>query len=268
MKNLSKKLINNITSELKGKTLEKFLISVETINTSLAHGSWINGGQRRAESGFKLPGHFYCDSMTQHHLARKDREIVSDFEWCFNYGSPRLFTIEQLQKFSQFFKKNKLSDSFYMSWSHLCIEKDEAIKILNNARPPWSIRTNHVLSPKVIKTLKDTSLDLDLPTTRIALKIVWKPLLDNSGKKVLNKMTKKLILIPDVILDFSKNVVHGQSRFSNLGTHCEACSKYIPSKKFVPLEILDKKLKKPISLWCGCDCAWNIFGIKDIGIKR
>jgi hypothetical protein len=68
------------------------------------------------------------------------------------------------------------------------------------------------------------------------------------------------------VVVWSDGIIHGKSRFA--GNGCHACGKHIPSGRFVPVEAHDKKSNKTISLWLGCDCAKNIFGIKDIGVEK
>ena len=71
------------------------------------------------------------------------------------------------------------------------------------------------------------------------------------------------------VVVWSKGSIHDQSRFSVKGSECEACGKNIPSGLLVPVKALDKNSgDRLISLWLGCDCSVNIFGIKDVGIAK
>lgn len=159
-----------------------------------------------------------------------------DVEMCLRYG--QAIDVEHTRELSQ----------LEQSWAALCGEKDAAIAILDAARPLPKI-TAIGLSPKVTKTFRECNLDIDVNSIRMA-KI--EPL------KINDKLTIYIVA-------WSEGIRHGQSRFAGGG--CEACGKAIPSGRFVPVEAVCRRAGL-VSLWLGCDCARNIFGIQDVGIDR
>ncbi len=169
----------------------------------------------------------------------------------------------------------KISPEFLIAWCSLCIEKKTARFFLDSVRP-LPVVTAIGLSPKVTKTLKDMNLDIDLPTikpAKIAYRVIAKLNMNFRSKEYGQIMmgtsdndSKYSLVDYDPYVKWSEGIVHGQSRFTHRTGHCEACGKNIPSWRFVPVEAFDKTSKKLVSFLLGCDCAKNIFGIKDIGV--
>jgi hypothetical protein len=134
-----------------------------------------------------------------------------------------------------------------------------------DASRPVPVITAIGLSPRVTATLKECNLDVDLPSIKLAkIDFRWvrayedgKPAFRKDGKPRMEKC---------YFVEWSQGIKHGCSRFAD-GGHCEACGKRIPSQRYVPIEATCKK-QGLISMWIGCDCAKNIFGIKDAGIDK
>jgi hypothetical protein len=152
------------------------------------------------------------------------------------------------------------------AWVALSNEKCDAIELLNSYRP-LPVITEIGLSPRVTATLTEMSLDVDLPSIKLAeigrrmvpgFKRDGSPLLDRRGNHML---------VPEYFVAWTPGTVFGKSRFS-YGCKCEACGKSIPSGRFVAIEADDKRSGSHIGLWIGQDCASNIFGVKDAGMER
>jgi hypothetical protein len=260
---LDPKLIEIVRSALKGAKLTKFDASIVVIRESLAQGSWVPRGSVKAQSGF-----YQGIARSGYHrdYSREETRQAWDLDFCLQYG--RAFEGKNVKRALALLRdgrtrdgepvKLKLTDEQVFAWVELCRQKDEVFEFLHEARPAPKI-TRIGLSPKVTKTFTEMNLDLDVQSIRPAkLEKEERWIEGEDGKK--QKVTIYRVV-------WSKGVVHGLSRFAGRGA-CEACGKPIPSCMFVPVEAHDRKSGKLVSLWLGCDCAANIFGIKDVGIDR
>lgn len=267
MKQLSSNLVEIIKAEMKGKKLEKFLESVRILNASAEQGGWIEGGSRRASSGFyQGSGIRMIEDAASGRVSWKN-EAFSEAMFSLHYGNPvknvdaavAVITKEELKKFSR---------EYARAWMLLSTEARELSAALDKTRPLPKI-TKVGLSPKVTKTLQECNLDLDLST-------ITYPELETFEMEVLvpvkNKKTGE-VEMKWVMQEFQrpvwpKGTVHNQSRFAMNTNGCHACGKNIPSGRFVPFYAEDKKSGKKVSMWVGCDCAKKLFGIKDVGVAR
>lgn len=297
MKSMNAKLVSIIQGTMKGARLAKFNASVAILNESLAQGGWKSRGSVKANSGFYqgLLGYvrFNQDYKSKN---KKAQEGASSLMFCLSWGKsfdgdlakaiPALRAGIEHDWRTGKPKEYKASDEVIQAWVELCAEKDTAYELLDAARPLPRI-TAIGLSPKVTKTLQECNLDLDLPSIQMAkIEARKRPAFTWTKKKVempdrwgrmrMKEVNDKLVPWFDkdgkrvmetyYVVVWSKGIVHGQSRFAGGG--CHACGKHIPSGRFVPIEAKDKKSGNLISMWIGCDCSANIFGIKDIGIEQ
>jgi len=270
---LTPALVETVAASMKGKRLEKLLASVAVINESLALGGWIKLGKVKATSGF-YQGLSTARLHTDHH----------GLSMCLGFGSTKYgrgylgkgakfiadLSDEELAKVCNTASRKGATVEIVRAWINLCVESDAAHKELDAARP-LPVITAIGLSPKVTKTLTESNLDLDVGTIKmppIAYRMV--KLTDNDGNVVLDKETKEPVMVRHYYPDWPMGTLHGESRFAMSGSRlsCEACSKTIPSGRFVPIMAKCKRLDETVSLWVGTDCAKNIFGIKDVGIAK
>jgi hypothetical protein len=287
---------------MSGARLAKFNASVAILNESLAQGAWTPRGSVKASSGFYQGLAGYLRLKEAHFTAKdKHRDDMNALTMALSYGSARYGKASNLDKVIPVMRERvigrkgqsieyKPTDEQIKAWLALCAEKDAAVELLNDARPLPRI-TPIGLSPKVTKTLTECNLDLDLPSIKMAkIEPRQRPAFKWTKKKVPVVPERKdpwtgLVLTQEIndklvpafgadgkrlmetyyIVAWSKGIVHNQSRFVS---GCQACGKHIPSGRFVPIEAKDKKSGKLISMWLGCDCAANIFGIKDVGIEK
>ncbi len=279
LKTLSQNLIDIISAELSGKRLEKFMVSVNVVNESLAVGGWTKGSSQKRGVGMTRPNievqsevRYYDDSLTKKQveeamtLNKKLREISSFIYW----GRPSNFDIDGNL---QYVNLKKHSVEFLKAWTAFYVEHQEACKELDLARP-LPVVTKVGLSPTVTKTFKEMGLDLDLPSIKLA-EIAYRMIPRRNANikspeygEILYDKNGEMIMEREYYVKWSEGIKHGRSRFSARNRQCEACGHGIPSGNYVAIEAFDNNLKNLISLWVGCDCAKNIFGVKDIGIKR
>ena len=297
MKKLNEKLVATVAAVLKGAKLKKFLDSIQVINDSLAQEGWIPRGSVKADSGFYqgickvgasvevCSAEWYASNDVSSLLnygacgmETKLKDIISGKSKKLKYPDTELGVLELGVKTLREHPDPrrpvlKLSDEVILAWYKLVQEKEVAKELLDDARPLPKI-TPIGLSPKVTKTLKECNLDLELSSikmAKIAFRFVQATYYDKKKEKVLplfDKDNGACLLDKEYYVKWTEGIKHHQSRFAAGGCHCEACGKAIPSGRFVPVEAFDKKKSVLISMWLGCDCAHNIFGIKDIGIKQ
>lgn len=264
-------LVTAVTSKLKlGKRRDGILASIAVLNVSLAQGGWTPRGAQSAGKGFtnglvsvgRLPhedsygGQYYEPA---HALSSALRFGSA------NYG----LTVESTREYLDLYevralmREKKISTELVIAWVALVCAVADARAELDECRPV-PVVTAIGLSRKVTTTLQECNLDIDLPTIKPAkISFYLEPWYDDQGVRKLNRKGqpafKRIYFV-----DWSEGVQHGRSRFR---AGCQACGKRIPSGRYVPVEATCRK-QGPISLWLGCDCARNIFGIKDIGIDR
>jgi len=257
MERLDPTLVTEVAEFFKGKRRELFLASVAIINDSLTLGAWsISRGSIKADMGFNRG----LSSSKKVH----DSHTYFKFYMCLVYGRPCPgdITDEMLHQVCP-----TLPAGIVRSWVALCGQKADAAKLLDSARP-LPVITAIGLSPKVTMTLKECSLDIDLPTIKMA-KLVKEeamvrardknhvPLFNEDGSPKMSKIVWYRV-------EWTPGIKHNQSRFVS---GCQACGKRIPSGRYVPIEAECRK-NGLISMWIGCDCARNIFGIKDVGTTK
>lgn len=288
-KKLNEKLVETVAKALKGARLTKFLDSIKVINDSLEQGGWVSRGSVKANSGFSDICKIDINAAQELPLADIRHFTATDVCFLLRHGSeirkgvPAYFSgtnypetaLEILQSGVTYLRETgnlkKISDDVILAWFYLVREKNIAVHLLDSLRP-LPVVTSIGLSPKVTATLTECNLDLDLSSLKlaeIAFRFVqakkwsdekkkWLPVFDKNGACVLEK---------EYYPKWTVGTVHDQSRFAG-GRHCHACGKRIPSGRFVPIEAFDNYSKNIISMWLGCDCAKNIFGIKDVGIGK
>jgi hypothetical protein len=283
MKSLSQKNIDIVTKSLSGNRLKFFLESLNCVQESLKAGGWLPGMSRKADKGFSqglgpgivVPKRSWDVKETDLDKARYE------VNWCLRsgYSEPTYYQLMLVASDLTKEERKKLSPELMIAWCLLCIEKRHAKEYLDGLRP-LPVKTPVGLSPKATKTLKEMNLDIDMPSIKVAkINYYFVPAYwsrhSTSDEKLHGKMmvkegenkAKYSVLDRRYFIDWTKGIVHGQSRFTHHTGHCEVCGKNIPSWTFVPLEALDKKSGKLVSILSGCDCAKNIFGVKDIGIE-
>jgi hypothetical protein len=258
---LSQHLIDLVRSALTGAKLKKFDDSIAVLEASLKQGAWISRGAVKADSGFYQG---IARTAYERDYANEGPEAW-ELNHCLSFGvrfrgGNVQAALDQLRRGcgrDGKVIKLKLTDAQVLAWVALCEEKVQAMTFLNSARPAPRI-TAIGLSPKVTATLTEMNLDIDLSSIKMANIVpVYVDRVSKTG------VTERVTVYK---VEWSPGIVHNQSRFAGRG--CHACGKYIPSGQFVPVEARDRKSQKLISLWLGCDCAANIFGIKDIGIAK
>jgi hypothetical protein len=252
MKALNPALVRTVTYSMAGARRAKFEASIKILNDSLAQGGWVTRGSVKAQSGF-------YQGLTSKLSEGGGFELFMTLRFGQSYRINAEVT-------DQDFHKSGVSPEVGRAWVALCKQAQEARKELDASRPLPKI-TKIGLSPKVTKTLTECNLDLDLPSIKMAkidfflvpslTKGTREPMLDRDGKPVMERV---------YFVKWTPGIKHMQSRFSGYGG-CEACGKAIPSGRYVPVEATCKKLGL-VALWLGCDCAANIFGIKDVGIAK
>jgi hypothetical protein len=263
---LSQNHIETVKAEMKGSRLDKFLSSVQNINDSLEAGGWLPKASRSADSGF-----YQGSGIDARELEREHRDLFPLYMTLRFGGSfhkrKEGKSLEDLLPLLDKKTLKKHSMEFVKAWVALCGEKDRAIAYLNSLRP-LPVKTEIGLSPKVTTTLKEMNLDIDLPSIKMAkINYFFVPKRNLKTGEQLYGQNGECLLDHEYYVEWSEGIVHNQSRFNRFG-YCQACGKNIPSGRFVPIEAKDKKSNNLVSFWVGCDCAKNIFGIKDEGIRQ
>jgi hypothetical protein len=278
VKALTQEYVDKVAGFFSGKRREKFLASVDVINQSLAQDAWISRGSAKAGAGFSgLLGNTQTARRLDRGLERlydyghELQKTCFELSMTIRHGSARL-TLEELERLvdedavKAKLKKAGVPLGVLGAWVALNWERREACELLDAARP-LPVITPIGLSPRVTATLTECNLDLDLPSIRmaeIAFRMV--PAFNKDGVPLFDKRTGERVMRRQYYVKWSEGIAHGRSRFAHGG--CEACGKSIPSGRFVPVEAHDKARNELVSMWLGCDCARNIFGIKDVGIGK
>jgi len=272
VKQLNPKLVTVIRNFLKGARLAKFDASVEVLNKSIAEGQWIKRGSVKADSGFYQGlGKIRYDYFT----FKRGSDDAAALYFCLQWGQPFKLRGKNLDlgiKTSYKLAADQgtpinLPENVVRAWVELCEEKRAAADELHAARPK-PVLTKIGLSPKVTKTLKEMDLDIDISSIRM-------PPISYYMDQARDPKTQQLLFNHDgskkmervYYVKWPAKTKFDATRFYQPGT-CEACGKYIPSNMFVPILAEDNKTKKSVGMWLGCDCSRNIFGVKDIGMRR
>lgn len=254
---ISEQSVETIKGFLKGRRLEKLLTSIEILRAAEARGSFesresvkalagINPGlltRQRVDNG--LHGDFQ-DSSTRHRA-----------KMCLQHGLP-------YQSSNVRFSVEGVPQEIIDAWVQLCREAHSLHTALKAARPKPVI-TAIGLSPKVTTTLTEMNLDIDLPTITPA-EIEEYKLQAHDPKTGEPRFAKdgSPLMETHYRVKWSQGIKLGKSRFFS---GCQACGKPIPSGRYVPIEATCRKNGR-IGLWLGCDCAKNVFGVKDLGIAK
>jgi hypothetical protein len=289
MQQLNATLVVTVSAALKGKRLEKFQASIEIIHASLAQGGWTPRGSVKAQAGLTgitsarlgLGGLYPEGQYTPHADGTNHRterhplcDTARDLTWTLSggclHGDPAaLLALLSEPEVVQCLRAAKVSVAAAGAWIRLLAEIKEASTLLDAARPLPRI-TAIGLSPKVTATLQECNLDLDLASIKPA-KIDFfdtQKLDAKTGAPVYHERKQKWTMERVYFVAWTPGIRHGRSRFASRGRGCHACGKTIPSGRFVPIEALDRKSGEMVSMWLGCDCAENIFGIKDVGVAK
>ena len=251
----SRRAIKTVTAFLSGKRQEKFLTAIKVLQTAEDRGCFEGREAQKAGSGFYaglvahrqyVSGEFGEDGATQYQAQR-----------CVTFGAPYSGAVE--------FGVQGVPQNVVDAWIYLCGVAHSLTEQLKAARPK-PVVTAIGLSPKVTKTLTEMNLDIDLPSITPAEIEAYKV-------QARDRVTGDLMFAADGTtpimqtfyrVKWTEGTQFGKSRFY---AGCQACGKPIPSRRYVPIEANCRKNGR-IGLWIGCDCAKNIFGVKDIGIEK
>lgn len=235
-----------LTANKQGARLAKLEKSVAILRAAEALGHWAPYQATMSTGGF------YQGLGSK--LSVSPREAVQ----CIEYGKPYAGISPVVGA-----RKGLVAPEVVEAWIALCNAAHTLRKQLDAARPK-PVVTAIGLSPKVTKTLQECELDIDLPTIKPAEIEAFQVPVYRDGQPVL-KADGTPATETAYRVKWSKGIKLGVSRFADDG--CEACGKSIPSQRFVPIEASCKRLGL-IGMWVGCDCAANIFGVKDKGISK
>lgn len=260
-------LVAPILGFMSGSRLAKFQEAITLLRTAEARGAWASREAQKVSAGFyqglanranvDMPSGPDTESRMVRGENGETRYIAGHrtaAESCFRYGRPYEGPMPRVTTGKGRACKEIPAD-VVESWMKLCTVVRALCKQLDAARPK-PIVTAIGLSPKVTKTLTEMNLDIDLPTITPA-EIVPKEISvkDKNGNPRIETV---------YVVKWSQGVKLGMSRFQS---GCEACGKSIPSCRFVPIEAKCRK-NGLVGMWLGCDCARQIFGVKDAGISR
>jgi len=265
-------LVTAVTSKLKlGKRRDGILASIAVLNASLAQGGWTPRGAQSAQKGF-TNGLLKLGVSLPHenNYGGEHYEASHALHFALSYGSSHYgLTVEDtraylaLPEVQELMREKKISTELLLAWVALVCAVADARAELDEGRPV-PVYTTIGLSRKVTMTLQECDLDIDLPTIKPAkISFYLEPWYDEDGVRKLDRKGQPAFERVYYV-DWSEGVQHGRSRFKK---GCQACGKRIPSKRYVAVEATCRK-QGPVSLWLGCDCAKNIFGIKDVGISQ
>jgi hypothetical protein len=257
---ISEQSVTTLQGFLKGKRLEKFMVSIEILRAAEARGAYAARESQKALIGFGmgLVTRNKSKEGLKGSFPENDRDRAKHHaEWCVQSGSSYQDGIP--------FSVDGVAQDVVDAWVELCNVAHDLNKKLLAARPKPVI-TAIGLSPKVTTTLTEMNLDLDLPTITPAE-------LEPYEAQVQHPETGALIFKKDgsplmetrYRVKWSEGCKVGLSRFS--GSGCHACGKWIPSGQYVPVEA-NCRVHGRVGMWFGRDCARNIFGIKDAGIAQ
>jgi len=252
-----------VSGFLKGKRLEKLMTSVEILRSAEVYGSFQGRESVKALAGFgpglltrKKTGECLQGEFPKIGEWTRTRHVA---ESCLRYGSAYPFWSEAP------FSVEGVAQEVIEAWVQLCCSAHQLYNTLKEARPK-PVVTAIGLSPKVTVTLTGMNLDLDLPTITPAEIEAYKVQSRNpkTGERLFEEDGTTPVMETAYRVKWSKGIKLGKSRYRS---GCQACGKSIPSGRYVPIEA-DCRQNGRIGLWVGCDCARNIFGVKDLGIAK
>jgi hypothetical protein len=282
MDKITPSLVATVADSMKGKRRETFLASIQVLNAAIENGAWLpKAGHAQAMKGINrlTTSRESLRSIDPHRDGGRDRPPGTnhDLYMLIAFGTP--LNAEHIAAHNEMYPHSAstpwtadgkilpvagLTAGLVESWNELCTQVARACKALDAARPK-PVVTAVGLSPKVTATLQECNLDLDLPTIKPAkISFYEKHARDDAGE--LKFLNGKPVMERVYYVDWTAGIKHNRSRFAS-GSGCHACGKSIPSGRFVPVEAQCKNLGL-VALWLGCDCARNIFGVKDAGIDR
>jgi len=240
---------------LKGKRLEKFQESVRAVREGLAADGWVGNGAQKSTKGFgqglvtKVHG--------GHHLSREYFEPYMALQFgsrCEVNASDEVLTS----------LVPKVPAEVARAWVKVCRDAVKVSAYLHALRPLPKV-TEIGLSPRVTKTLTETSLAIDLPSIKPAkVKTRWVRDFDEKTGKPKTDRWGEPVFVPVPYIEWTPGTLFGKSRHV---CGCEACGKHIPSGRYVAIEA-DCSKNGHVGLWVGADCAKSIFGVKDKGIEK
>lgn len=264
-------LVTAVTSKLKlGKRRDGILASIAVLNASLARGGWTPRGAQAAGKGFTNGLASVGRLPHENNYGGEYYEASHALSFALRFGSANYgLTVEStrayiaLPEVQKAMREKRLSTELVLAWVALVSAVAEAREELDECRPV-PVVTAIGLSRKVTMTLQECDLDIDLPTIKPAkISFYLEPWYDKDGVRKLDWKGQPAFERVYYV-DWSEGVQHGRSRFKQ---GCQACGKRIPSGRYVPIEATCRR-QGLVSLWLGCDCARNIFGVKDVGISR
>jgi hypothetical protein len=256
-------LVDKVSSFLNGARRAKFQRSIEILRAAEARGAWDGRESQQVGAGF------YQGLVRMRVEVKFDHQALAlephkhPAEMSLRFGHAYSGPIPQVQH-GKGRACSQVSPAVVAAWFQLCSAKVALVKQLDKARPK-PVVTAIGLSPKVTKTLTEMQLDIDLPTIKPAEIERYEVQARDKNGELLFKNGEPVMEI-HYRVKWAPGTKLNVSRFSN-GGGCEACGKHIPSGRFVPVQAECRK-KGLIGMWLGCDCARNIFGIKDLGIEQ
>lgn len=265
---MNKTNIEIVAGWLKGKRRETFLESITALEAAEARGAWANREAQTASKGFyqglKKVRDDACTFYAPLNMRVTNYDLQLEDNWprfeavsCINYG-------DAPKAGAEIPTVDKVPYEVVLAWFALCSEAKPLRKRLDAARPK-PVVTPIGLSPKVTLTLTGMNLDLELPSVQPAEIEPYEVQARNKkGELLFESDGNTPIMTTEYRVKWSDGCKLGMSRFHS---GCQACGKWIPSGRYVPIEA-DCKRNGRIGLWLGCDCARNIFGVKDKGIGR
>ncbi len=270
-----------VRATLKGKKLEKFETSLACLLDSAAAGGWLPKASQKAMSGFAgIVTYRSVRHIGFNHPAYEAARVLQSGGDCGPLAEA--ITDDQLREVAP-----KVAPLAARAWLRVCRAATRLNRMLDKTRPLPKI-TDIGLSPRVTATLQECGLDVDLQSikpTKIGCRWFHGRYPQTVVSEVYDSETRRYrkaekphpqagelmydrhgepVMLPSYYLDWTPGTQKGLSRFAH--ADCEACGKRIPSGRFVAVEA-DCRKHGHIGLYLGCDCASNIFGVKDAGLQ-
>ena len=243
----------------KGARLTVFEESLAVIEASVTAGAWLARGRQRASKGINkgiAASKSLCKSGV--HACY----MAAAYGWFPTRADLDSVTDADLEAIAP-----KVPVEVFRAWLRLLVALRSIFADLDASRPV-PIYTEIGLSRKVTATLQDAGLDLDLTTRRMCpLDWMWVDATRIEDGRVVTVLDRdgKPVQVKHYFPKWPDDTVFEASRFA--GCDCEACGKAIPSRMVVPVLVSDRSGRQ-LGFWFGRDCARNILGIKDEGLRR